>query len=61
MDVILWIVAYTKNLPNQVKSLNEIQIEAKKNNMLLVLYLFKIVLGLNFVKTKKTEIILNYQ
>ena len=30
MDVILWIVAYTKNLPNQVKSLNEIQIEAKK-------------------------------
>ena len=40
MDVILWIVAYTRNLPNQI-SLNEIQIEAKKNNMLLVLFLLK--------------------
>jgi hypothetical protein len=49
MDAILWIVVYTRNLPNRV-SLNEIQIEAKKNNMLLVLYLFKI-----------TKRILNYQ
>jgi hypothetical protein len=40
MDVILWIVAYTKNLPNQVKSLNEIQIEAKK----IICYLFYIFL-----------------